>query len=336
MTKKSPLLLAILLLALAGCAAPAPPAMVAKQPTPDPAAPQATATPEAAQTQPFRIIGYFSYGDVVAAVPFDKLTHINYAFLIPNEDGTFQPLINSWKLHDLVEQAHAHGVKVLISVGGWGWDAQFETMAASAESRAVFVREVMSIVAEYNLDGVDMDWEYPGPEPASAENNLLLMRALYHELQAQGKLLTAAVVAYGPTGDGVLDEVFELVDFLNLMAYDGPQHATLEYAVQSLDYWSGRGLPPEKLVLGVPFYSRPGGISYRRLVEADPAAAQRDEMDFFGQINRYNGIPTMRAKTRLAMERASGIMIWTLAMDTFDDETSLLNAIYQTANPARP
>ncbi|HSV85031.1 MAG TPA: glycosyl hydrolase family 18 protein [Levilinea sp.] len=334
MKRKSSLILAILLLALAGCAAP--PAAVSEQPPPDQPAAQATATMEPVQTEPFRIIGYFSYGDIVATVPFDKLTHINYAFLIPNDDGTFQPLINSWKLHDLVEQAHAHGVKVLISVGGWGWDAQFEKAAASAETRAVFVREVMSIVAAYNLDGVDMDWEYPGPEQESAENNVLLMRALYDELQPQGKLLTAAVVAYGAAGDGVLHEVFELVDFLNLMAYDGPQHATMEYAVQSLDYWSGRGLPQEKLVLGVPFYSRPGGISYRKLVEADPAAAQQDELDYFGQLNRYNGIPTMRAKTKLAIERASGVMIWTLAMDTFDEETSLLAAIYQTAYPAQP
>jgi chitinase len=287
-------------------------------------------------SEPFRIIGYFTYGDVVAAVPFDKLTHINYAFLIPNDDGTFVPLINSWKLHDLVSKAHANGVKVLISVGGWGWDAQFETAAGSEATRSVFVSEVMKIVNEYNLDGVDMDWEYPGPEQESAENNVVLMRSLYEALQPQGKLLTAAVVAHGSTGEGVLDEIFELVDFVNLMAYDGSGHASMEYAVQSLDYWSERGLPKEKMVLGVPFYSRPGEISYRKLVEADPSAAQRDEIDYFGRLNTYNGIPSMQAKTELAMERASGIMIWTLAMDTFDDETSLLTAIYQTAYPTQP
>jgi chitinase len=326
------LLLIAFVFILAGCAAPAAPVQLPTA-TDEPAP---TATPEPPPSEPFRIIGYVSYGDVVAAIPFDKLTHINYAFLIPNDDGTFQPLINAWKLTDLVTQAHANGVKVLISVGGWGWDAQFEKVAASAEARAVFVREVMAIVDQYQLDGVDMDWEYPGPEPESAENNVLLMRELYAVLQPQGKLLTSAVVAHGSTGDGVLDEVFELVDFLNLMAYDGSGHAEMDYAVQSLDYWSRRGLPQEKTVLGVPFYSRPGEISYRKLVEADPTATQRDEIDYFGRINTYNGIPSMRAKTELALERASGIMIWTLAMDTFDDETSLLTAIYQTVYPSQP
>jgi chitinase len=322
--------LSILLLILTGCSTPTslPPVMQVQN--------TAAPTPEPPPAEPFRIIGYVSYGDVVAAIPFDRLTHINYAFLIPNSDGTFQPLINAWKLKDLVAQAHANDVKVLISVGGWGWDAQFEQVAASEEARATFVDEVMKIVDEYQLDGVDMDWEYPGPEPSSAQNNVLLMKELYDRLKPQGKLLTAAVAAHGSNSDGTLDEVFELVDFLNLMAYDGDGHASMDYAVQSLDYWSARGLPQQKMVLGVPFYSRPGEISYRKLVDADPAAAQQDEMDYFGRLNFYNGIPSIKAKTELALERASGIMIWTLAMDTFDDETSLLSAIYHTAYPAQP
>jgi chitinase len=52
----------------------------------------------------------------------------------------FQPLINAWKLKDLVAQAHAKDVKVLISVGGWGWNAQFEQVAASEEARATLRR----------------------------------------------------------------------------------------------------------------------------------------------------------------------------------------------------
>jgi chitinase len=134
-----------------------------------------------------------------------------------------------------------------------------------------------------------MEWTWigniPDPSSDSAENNVLLMRELYDRLKPQDKLLTAAVAAHGSNSDGTLDEVLELVDFLNLMAYDGEGHASMDYAIQSLDYWSGRGLPKEKMVLGVPFYSRPGEISYRKLVEADPAAAQQDEMDYYGRMN---------------------------------------------------
>lgn len=61
----------------------------------------------------------------------------------------------------IVKTAHSQNVKVSIAVGGWGWDEQFEQMAASAKSRTVFVQNLKAFVEEYQLDGVDMDWEYP-------------------------------------------------------------------------------------------------------------------------------------------------------------------------------
>ena len=150
------------------------------------------------------------------------------------------------------------------------------------------------------------------------------------DLRAQlppDKLLTAAV-ALGENADGVQAAVFDVVDFLNVMAYDGPgqNHSSYEFAEEALAYWKERGLPAAKTVLGVPFYSRPGEALYRQLVAADPAAAQTDEFDYHGTTTYYNGIPTMEKKTALAKRLASGLMIWTIAADTLD-ETSLLKAI---------
>lgn len=286
----------------------------------------------------FRIIGYVTDWDVVVSqIQFDKLTHINYAFLIPNKDGAFADIANEWKLKEIVAQAHAHNVKVLISVGGWGWDDEFEALAADAQTRATFVSELNQFVLTYQLDGADIDWEYPGPEPGSAENFAALMQELEAVLKPQGKLLTAAVVAAGATGDGILPEALDVMDFVNVMAYDGPgaNHASMDYAEKALKYWSGRGLPPEKLVLGVPFYSRPNQVPYRKLVTSDGDAVNADELKYFGGVEYYNGQPTIRAKTELALDRASGIMIWALAHDTTDD-TSLLNVIYQTAYGETP
>lgn len=282
----------------------------------------------------FRIVGYVTDGEtVISQIQFDKLTHINYAFVLPNEDGTFETIANPWKLEEVVKQAHRRGVKVLISVGGWGFDPEFEQLAAAPETRARLVEGLMAFVEQYDLDGVDIDWEYPGPEPESAANFVQLMAELDARLQPQGKLLTAAVVAVGATGEGVRADVFERVDFLNLMAYDGSEghHSSYEYAETALNYWSARGLPREKMVLGVPFYSRPTLVTYRKIIQADPQAAQADEWTYHGSTVYYNGLATMQRKTELAMQRASGIMIWTLAYDTSDD-TSLLNAIHQTAH----
>jgi GH18 family chitinase len=290
-------------------------------PSPAGAGPSEDAEPQ------FRIVGYVNDRGVTASEDqIRAVTHINYAFALPRPDGTLLGPANPWKLDDYVETAHAHGVKVLISIGGWGWDAEFEELAALPESRARFVEAVTALVRDHGLDGADVDWEYPDPGASSAS-----FTALMTELRAAlppGSLLTAAVAALGPNADGVADEVFELVDFLNLMAYDGggPQHAPLSYAEETLAYWAGRGLPADQSVLGVPFYARPSEVSYRELVRADPAAAMADEIDFHSVPVNYNGPATIGLKTRLAMEQASGIMIWTITDDTSDD-TSLLRAI---------
>jgi GH18 family chitinase len=272
---------------------------------------------------PFRVLAYVTSGIVPEIIPFDRLTHINYAFLIPNADGTFVPVVNGWKLQKIVTEAHAAGVQVLISVGGWGWEKEFEALAADPASRAAFVQNLAAFVADYNLDGADIDWEYPQPGQ-SAQNFVALIEELRAALP--DKLLTTAVVAYGTNGDGVPAETFPLFDFVNVMTYDGPDHGTMAQFNAGLDYWLGRGLPPDKIVMGMPFYSRPGEAPYRKLVEADPQAAYQDTIEWNGATNSYNGIPTIQAKTRIARERAGGVMFWTLDHDALGD-LSLLKAI---------
>ncbi len=313
-----------------GAGSPCRPSVTAATPAP-PGSPEVLAT---ANPTTFRIVGYV--GDVdgsVEQIQFGKLTHVNYAFLTPNSDGTIADLANPSKLDEIVACAHAAGVKVLISVGGWGWDPQFESFVPDPMMRATFVRLLDEFVAAHSLDGADMDWEYPDPG-ASAVRYLSLMTELRAALPRPA-LLTAAVVAQGRTGEGILADVFPLVDFLNVMAYDGPgpSHSPYGYAEQSLAYWGGRGLPRDKTVLGVPFYSRPVEVPYRKLVATSAAAPNADELDYFGTTVNYNGIATIKAKTELALSRASGIMAWSLAQDT-GDSTSLLGAIDEMVRAA--
>jgi GH18 family chitinase len=130
---------------------------------------------------------------------------------------------------------------------------------------------------------------------------------------------------------GILPETFALFDFINVMTYDGPEHGTMHQFEQGLSFWIARGLPKDKIVMGIPFYGDPD-MPYRKLVQNDPAAAQVDMYDYFGSVYHYNGIPTVQAKTKLAVNQASGIMFWTLEYD-IPGEFSLVNAIYQTVNP---
>jgi GH18 family chitinase len=284
--------------------------------------PTATPTPPA-----FRIIAYATDGIIESIIPYDKLTHINYSFLTPKDDGTFNPINNGWKLKLIAQNGHAHNVKVLISVGGWGWDKQFETVAADPLLRSAFVKNLKAFVDEYQLDGADIDWEYP--DAGQSSQNFL---ALITELRAAmpDKLLTTAVVSDGENASGISSAVLALFDFINVMTYDGPDHGTMKQFEQGLSFWTARGLPKEKIVMGVPFYGDPD-LPYFKIVAEDPAAAQTDTFDYFGTTFHYNGIPTVQAKTKLAMEQANGIMFWTLDFDA-QGELSLVNTIYQTAH----
>lgn len=295
----------------------------------------AAAAPAAATVLPngFRSVGYMpSWSGSVNSIQYTKLTHINYAFALPNSNGTLQAIPDPGKLSSLVSLGHSNGVKVSLAIGGWndGNDSAFEALAANASSRTTFVNSVVSVVNQYNLDGVDIDWEYPDPG-ASGNNFTALMQQLSSAMHSRGKLLTAAVVSGGGTAEGVQPAVFGYVDFLNIMAYDGGSpHANYDWSIQSANYWKSRGLPASKTVLGVPFYSRPGYYTYAQLVAMDPANANRDCASAGGAQQCYNGIPTIKRKTQWAMANAGGIMNWELSQDT-TGSTSLVSAIYEVA-----
>ncbi|MET7879129.1 glycosyl hydrolase family 18 protein [Micromonospora profundi] len=295
-----------------------------------------TLVPTAAQAavlpNNFKSVGYLpSWAGNVNTIQYNKLTHINYAFVLPNNDGSLRAVENPSKLSSLVSLGHANNVKVSIAVGGWndGNDSAFEALAANAGTRTAFVNNLVNFVNQYNLDGVDMDWEYPDPG-TSANNYTQLMTQLGSALRSRGKLLTAAVVSEGTYVQGVPTAVFAQVDWLNIMAYDGGSpHANYDWSIASINLWKSRGLPASKAVLGIPFYSRPGYYTYSALVGMDPANANRDCATVSGVQQCYNGIPTVKRKTQWALANAGGVMNWELSQDT-TGSTSLVSAMYDT------
>ncbi|WP_433220666.1 glycosyl hydrolase family 18 protein [Dactylosporangium sp. CS-047395] len=281
----------------------------------------------------FRSIGYMpSWAGSATAIQYNKLTHINYAFVLPNANGSLGGLDNPSKLQQIVSLGHAANTKVSISIGGWndGNDSAFESLAGNATARTAFVNNVVNLVNQYNLDGVDIDWEYPDPG-TSGNNYTALMSQLSTAMHSRGKLLTAAVVSEGGTANGVQPAVFGYVDWLNIMTYDGGSpHANYDWSVAAVNFWKGRGLPANKAVIGVPVYSRPSYVTYADLVARDPANANRDCTTVNGVNECYNGLPTVRRKTQWAMSNGGGIMFWELSQDA-TGSNSLISAAYEIA-----
>lgn len=173
-------------------------------------------------------------------------------------------------------------LKLVLSIGGWSADG-FSQAARSAEGRARMADTAAALAEEYGLDGIDVDWEYPGTSlagiashPDDKENFVRILQALRQKLNTlgEGKLLTIAVGgdAYYTVG---LDmrAVCECLDYVQLMTYDlqgGFQNVTGHHAAlyhgrlnlfdvcvdKAVRVFSEAGVPAEKLVVGVPFYSR--------------------------------------------------------------------------------
>jgi chitinase len=290
----------------------------------------------------FRVVGYFpSWSGDPAEIQYRALTHIDYAFLTPTAQGGYLPVPRAEKLAALIEMAHAHGVKVLASLGGAddGIGA-FETIATDPQISAVFIDNTMALVAGYGLDGIDMDWEFPAMKVA--DEYAVLMHCLAERLHAAGCLLTAAVSAGSWHGGAIRGSVIEDVDFLNVMAYDdgyrqpGVHHSTYDFAWAAMRYWlNDRGASPSKVILGVPFYGRSlkdrHSRTFKSILARDCNAPGKDVSGEFG----YNGFATLRDKAlRLAHNLGGGVMIWQIAQDA-PGTTSLLNAIFDAIKVPR-
>ena len=289
----------------------------------------------------FKVIGYYaSWSGQPDDLTFQGLTHINFSFAIPAKNGNIlQPIDELGKLRRLVELGHQKGVKIFLAIGGWdiedggGVDTRFHKIAEKAENRSIFVKNIMEIVKNYELDGIDMDWEYPDENSTSADDYLALMKQLSEQLHTQNKQLSAAVVAYGSKGFGIKKEVFEAVDWLNIMAYDDDNgiktkpHSPFSLAEKSLNYWiKERGLAPEKAILGLPFYGKP----YEKNISNDYkdllARGANPALDSLKNVF-YNGTETIKNKTILAKKQGcGGVMIWEITGDS-KDSTSLIRAI---------
>jgi chitinase len=304
----------------------------------------ASSTPtvaRAATASSFKVMGYLpSWAGSVSSIQFSKLTHINYAFLLPTSSGGYSAIDNPSKLSSMVSSAHANGVKALISVGGGGGGDGFAGIVASSGNITNFVNSMLSFCNQYGLDGVDIDWEYPSAG-TQANNFLTMMTALSNALHNQGKILSVAVIGDG--GDYIVSGIFNVVDIVMIMAYDDNnfQHSTYELATQCMAYWLGRGCPASKAILGVPFYGHDSSqdpnsgtaeVEYNTIL-GDGASSTLDVFSTFG----YNGLLTMKSKTSYAMSVGGGVGIWELSGDG-TGTNSLLTAINQvvTAGGAVP
>ena len=200
------------------------------------------------------------------------ITHINYAFGHVNKSFNGVTIENPDRLREIVRLRNQKPeLKILLSIGGWT-SGRFSEMAADATNRLAFARDCARVVQDFDLDGIDIDWEYPTSDeagisasPEDTENFTLLMRDIRKAIGPE-KLLTLATIADGKYID--FKAIDKDIDFVNIMMYDVSkpplQHNSLYRSdlagritlVEALQAHLDAGVSKEKLVMGIPFYGR--------------------------------------------------------------------------------
>lgn len=242
-----------------------------------------------APTKPV-VIGYVAgYNGPIntSTINASLLTHINYAFIdvknnrawLHNEETD---TVNFRTLNGLKQQNPA--LKILISIGGWSWSKNFSDAVLTDSSRRAFAFSSVDIIRQYKLDGVDIDWEYPGMRgdgnvfrPEDKQNYTLMFQAIRNELtklqQETGKyyLLTTATGGFPDyLSHTEMDKAQQYLDYVNLMTYDyswgqSGHHTNLfpaaDYekensAHKAVTTYIAAGVPAHKLVVGLAFYGK--------------------------------------------------------------------------------
>ncbi|MEP7186554.1 MAG: glycoside hydrolase family 18 protein [Rhodanobacter sp.] len=259
-------LLALLAIALAGCAMP---------------------SMSQHQYTRYRVVGYDTARQAIPAASVDHIDTLIFAFANLVDGRVVLDVDGDGRLHRLTQlkTAHSH-LKVVVSVGGWGVDG-FSAAASTAAGRQRFADSATQLLLTHDADGLDVDWEYPGhgeagiqSSPRDRPNFTLLLKTLRMTLDRAGvehgqRLTLSMAAADGPFVDGVdIAAIEPSLDWFNLMTYDFNNsltpttghhtglHASALAPADARDtekavrQFLAAGVPPRKLLIGAAFYGR--------------------------------------------------------------------------------
>ena len=158
-------------------------------------------------------------------INFRLYTHICHAFVVADGEGRIERRGNVPDA-GLAAEAHKAGVKMILSLGGWGWDKQFAAIVSKEEATDRYVRGVMELIEQSDYDGIDLDWEYPDTRD-DVTGFERLTRRFRKELDELGRkkgrpMVVTMAASANPGTLKWLDRSFllETMDWINVMTYD--------------------------------------------------------------------------------------------------------------------
>ena len=284
-------------------------------------------------------------------IDYSQLTHIIFGYVEVNADGSLDIDDDINDLQTVITDIQSYGVKVIFSIGGED-SSNLQTIAADDDLSDDFINNVVDLVNEYGLDGIDLSWQFPKDDDEGE-----LFEDLVGELSSglededDDLLLTIEVVSglddEEDYADVIPEDVFDGVDFVNIRAFntnndeneddDDDLYLTTDDMLDVIDYWTDRCLIQNKLVVGIPVYGTDSSVDdtedYADIVEEKSeksifACDDDDRASIDGDYYYFNAIPTVYEKTEYAETYAGGVALMSFDQDYITDaDYSLLNAI---------
>lgn len=304
-------------------------------------------------------------------VDYNTIDIVNYAFAqiaYNNQKGYYIEIGNGPDLLEMANDLHKYGIKLVLSLGGWHDDSSFWTTYSNASktdsSRKQVALSCLDVMQKYNLDGIDMDWEYPSSK--EKDNFTALMKEISVTLKEADNdyLITAAIPGNSSRFD--YKKLNSYMDYLYIMTYDLDLDGTnitkhmcdVSSAKNSAQYLIRNGFDASKVVIGIAFYARlftdvgptnngyrqscsgRSAINYARVKEAlgkvgsDVIKVYDNTAEcyyLYNQVTRewisYDGEETITAKYNYAVSsKLGGVMYWSYQNDSTGDLMKFLDA----------
>ncbi|WP_417642164.1 glycoside hydrolase family 18 protein [Enterobacter kobei] len=243
-----------------------------------------------------KVIGYFPEWGVYDAhnnftpdkIDYSQFTHINYGFAVI-KDGvviTHDTEQGPGLMQELDRRTAEAGVYNIVSVGGWNNSLEGEFEAATSTDAGIekLANSIVAYALQWKFDGVDIDWEYPDTDAETTQFKKLL-QSIRSKLDDEGiktdkyyQLSVAVTTNHNNIKYISPKDVDPLVDNFNVMTYDihgafdpitghnSPLYANskdtdlkLNASSAMQEYNQAWGIAKNKLVMGLPYYSRAWG-----------------------------------------------------------------------------
>ena len=256
------------------------------------------------------------------------MTNINYAFaelyvkngeykgfkVQGNEERFRQVVALKKKNPNLkISLSFSHTVENSDNAQGGG----FSAMAKSDTYRKAFAKDCLDFCKKWGIDGIDIDWEFPGiswngkekyDREVDVENYTLMMKQL-RETLGDKYLLTYAGYVFDAQGSAEnknwkyidIKSVDPYVDWVNIMTYNmtSEAHSALNNpklwvdCKRAVKHYTDKNIAPSKLVLGVPFFGW-GDVTwtYKKIIGLDKTKYKFDNWDSASSVPYVTEIAT--------------------------------------------